>query len=593
MTETAGVIVLQATEGVTKETVLPNVDTLITSYLAHTHFKTALTDDLFLHGPLLSSIKTQSGVPIESDKVKSDEHKFLQYVLGQINSSISSWSEDHQLKNMLYIIQQNLKAKEKRKAEEREADTKDEDGDPNMKKLKNMKGKLKNLSKKAKSGKDFDEDKTKAKKADDIERAQQEKAEKDRKAKAESKAKEENMDCINVDVELAQNTASTTLHIATFCDEDIFPIEYDSIRDNYRSIENIAVNNAAARAAPKSKKASGAAKIETLIATNGSVKQEMFPTYRSDHVIGVTEVDAEISKTMTMCDGLGYGVMGMSGVPEWEEENAKTGRRADVGSRALKIHHEALVAEKKKLQALEAAIAPKKSDTGTTEVTGNIKEKGNEGTLLALYSALASLSSTLGIKKEAGLYINRFVNLSEKISNPHYQAIGCRMSLDFEEWVQSSAASYYSAKTSTRLKKLQTVLLNTKRFFGYASQCKNKDPELYFDAYKRLVNCYCDISTLPKEKSEDDTGNSDDGDEDMFEKIRELQKNLEMLTPQDIDDCEATDADWLREYSPVRARNCQASMSAELKEYLAEAEGYLNTFGIDVGKKDEAKNDVD
>jgi hypothetical protein len=576
--ETASVIVLQSTEGIVKETVLPAVDTLLSSYLAHSHLQSALSEDLFLHGPLLSSLKIQTGATLESESTRTDEHIFFKFVLQELNSSVSSWSEDHQLKNMLHIIKHNLATKEKIRKEEREADG---GGDGNMMKLKNMKSKLKNLCKKAKqSSSDFGDDKITATNAVEIEKAQKAKEEQRRKEDVEAKTTEENMDCSNPDVQLANISVSSMLHIVNFGisdDEEKISLEDGVVVDNYKSVELAAIKNAAEKAASKSKKSTS--KSDSGIATHGSIKQEMMPTCRPSHVEGVTEADAEISSVMALCDGLGYGAMCMSGVPEWEEGNAKTARRAELGSRGLRAHHETLSAAKKKLQALEATLVPKKNETVSET---NAKATGNEGTLLALYSALSVVSSTLASKKEAGLYINRFVNLAEKLGHPHYQALGCRMSLDFEEWVQSSATTYFSAKPATRLKKLQGVLMNIKRFFAFATKCKEVDPELYFDAYKRLVNCYCDISTLPKEKGEN--GEDYDSDDNMAN-MKVLYANLTMLSPEDVADCESTDIDWLREYAGVRARQCQTEMSAELKATLASSLYRLECAGVDIGEK--------
>ena len=197
---------LQSTEGVVKDTVFPSVDTIITSYLAHTHFETAKIEDLFLHGPLLSSLKVQSGGIVDTESTKNDEHLFLNFVLRELNSSISSWGEDHQLQNMLLILQHNVALKEKRVAEEKQS----VGGDPNMMKLKNMKSKLKSLSKKAKaSSMNLSEDKVTATKATEIERAQKEKDEQNRKDEAEAKAIEENMDCMNSDIELTKTSVSS------------------------------------------------------------------------------------------------------------------------------------------------------------------------------------------------------------------------------------------------------------------------------------------------------------------------------------------------------------------------------------------------
>ena len=552
------------------------MDTLISSYLAYSHIQTARSEDLFLHGPLMSSLKVQSGATVETDHRKTDEHVFLQYVLEELNSSIASWSEDFQLKTMLHIINNNLATKEKRRQEERAANAAEGFGDGSMVKLKNMKSKLKNLSKKSKaSAMELGEDKVKATNAIAIEKAQREKDENDRKAEMEEKTLEETMDCFNADMQLANISVASMLHVANFDvskNEDMFSVENGLMTDNYKSVEQAAIiKNAEEKQKSKSKKTTpNLHSSSSAISTHGSVKQEMMPTCRPSHVEGVTEADATISAALALCDGLGYGAMCMSGVPDWEEGDAKTDRRAEIGSKLLKNHHVTLMETKKKLQTLESTIAPKKTNDG------NAKEKGNQGTLLALYSALAVMSSTLGVKKDAGLYINRFVNFAEKIGHPHYQALGCRMSLDFEEWVQSSATTYFTAKPMTRLKKLQAVLLNIKRFLGFASQCKDIDPELYFDAYKRLVNCYCDISSLPKEKGED----GEDDEEDNMANLKLLQTNLTMLSPQDIDDCEVADVDWLREYAAVRARQCQMEMSAELKTTLATSQQYLENVGI-------------
>jgi hypothetical protein len=585
-----------------KDTVFPTVDTIVSSFLAHSHLQSALTEDLFIHGPLLSSLKIQVGDTVEADISKSDENVLMNFVLRELNSSISAWSEDHQLQGMLHVIKQNTAIKEKRRAAEKIADDSFSGGDPSMMKLKNLKGKLKNMSKKSKASMrasaefDSEESKITATKAIEIEKNQAEKEEKKKKDDAEAKAMEENMDVANPDFELANVSVSSMLHVANFgasSEEEKIAIEKVVVRDNYKSIE-LAAAKYASENAKTGKKKSNHAKSESEIATHASVKQEMMPTCRPGHIEGVTLADAEISKAMALCDGLGYGAMCMSGIPEWEEGSTKSDRRAEVGSKGLRAHHEALSNAKKKLQALEATLVPKKTEKNELPSTTklNAKEKGNQGTLLSLYSALSVIASTLASKKEAGLYINRFVNLAERIGHPHYQALGCRMSLDFEEWVQSSSPTYFTAKPSVRLKKMQAVLLNVKRFYDFASKCKDVDPELYFDAYKRLINCYCDISKLPKEKAEGEADEDDDDDQDNIASMNVLRQNLKILSDEDIADCEATDSDWLRQYAGVRARQYQEEMTVELRAALATATAYLEVSGVNIGESKQTIADV-
>jgi hypothetical protein len=101
-------------------------------------------------------------------------------------------------------------------------------------------------------------------------------------------------------------------------------------------------------------------------------------------VEGVSDVDKEIESALALCEGFGYGAMCMSGTVEWEPNGAKTGRRAELGSKSLKAEQEALLAAKNKLVAIETSLLPKKKETNSN-VT-NAKEKTNEGTLLSLYS---------------------------------------------------------------------------------------------------------------------------------------------------------------------------------------------------------------
>ena len=221
------------------------MDTLISSYLAYSHIQTARSEDLFLHGPLMSSLKVQSGATVETDHRKTDEHVFLQYVLEELNSSIASWSEDFQLKTMLHIINNNLATKEKRRQEERAANAAEGFGDGSMVKLKNMKSKLKNLSKKSKaSAMELGEDKVKATNAIAIEKAQREKDENDRKAEMEEKTLEETMDCFNADMQLANISVASMLHVANFDvskNEDMFSVENGLMTDNYKSVEQAAI----------------------------------------------------------------------------------------------------------------------------------------------------------------------------------------------------------------------------------------------------------------------------------------------------------------------------------------------------------------
>ena len=587
--DAANVVVLQGSSGITKDTVFPSVDTLVSTFLAHSHFQAARSEDLFNHGPLLSSLQVQMGAAIDSDTTKTEEWLLFKHILGEINSTISSWSDDHQLQNMLKVFRHNAAIKEKRRQEEKEAESKE---DPNMSKLKNMKSKLKNLSRRAKSMNEQDkaEDKPGAANASEMLKAEALEEERKQRAEMEAKALEENLDCVNSDLQLASGSASSLLHIANFGleDKDKIEIENGVISDTYKSIAS-AFKAKSSSDASKSKKKQNALKSESDIATHASIKQEMMPICRASHVEGVTDADAIISEALALCHGLGYGVLGMSGEPEWEENSARTGRRAESGSRGMKAYHEELLEAKKKLQTLESSLVPRKSDTQK-----NAKLKGNEGTLFSLYAALSVLASTLGQKKDAGLFVNKFNNLAEKLQHPHYQAIGessgvcfftfyvikfvlgSRMAIDYEEWIQSSSDTYFSDKSNIKLKKLQTVLLNIKRCFGFAATCKEADPELYFDAYKKLINCYCDISSLPKDGSIEIRNE----EEDSMELMKRQLETLNELSPQEIDDFESTDHDWIYEYSRARARQCQTRMMEEMKSMIASSVSTLEGLGV-------------
>ena len=306
---------------------------------------------------------------------------------------------------------------------------------------------------------------------------------------------------------------------------------------------------------PKSakKKVKSSAKSITSIPTHGSVKVEMMPQCDASHVEGITDRDRVIQEAMALCNGCGFSFMNTSAM-----ENSSLGDDADAEYASFCDQ----ITEAKR-QLLEIDEAMTSTDTARDTSQRNCSD---EGTKLSLYSTICSICTLLNHRKEAGIYMQKYVEAAEASNLPEYQAIGVRLQLDFEEWM--SAPTLSQMVSSQKLNRLQGVLQMTKKYFFYAEKAQTVNADLYFDAWKRLVNVYTEISSLP------DTPGAP---KPPFVEV--LEENLALLTADEVEANEKNDMDWLKRYSRIRAKVVMGKMLSSLQSFVETSQKKLVDLG--------------
>jgi len=282
---------------------------------------------------------------------------------------------------------------------------------------------------------------------------------------------------------------------------------------------------------------------------------EMMPQCHPSRVEGATEVDKLIQWAITICHGPGYGFLLTNGS---DMENLQD---EEDGSAKLNEYRDILLDVKRQLLEAEASLSPI-----AEEISENALDRNMSGTRLSLYSTISNICLQLNHRKEAGVYVQKFSDVANALNYPHYQAIACRMQLDFEEWM--SAPNISQMVSAQKLKRLQDVLAIAKEYHRYAEKCSSVDAELYYDSWKRLINVYTEISAIP-----DSPGAPKQPDTET------LTESLALLTPEQIEENEKNDVNWLKTYSRIRAKAHASKMTSAIKATVNFSMKTLESFG--------------
>ena len=182
------------------------------------------------------------------------------------------------------------------------------------------------------------------------------------------------------------------------------------------------------------------------------------------------------------------------------------------------------------------------------------------GSQMILSCILAKLSTQLIIKSDTDKYTNQFVNYAIKINDPLYIAIAKRYRIDYEEWDLSNQVSGESIIKNMQggkltvgpsvlikhLTALQSLLLQIKEFINYAE--KSHDLHLIYDSYKRCINMYMEIATMPNPYGDD----TDYANENEIHQYDELE----------IENLSENEPSWLRRFSKILALRIHDKMNA-------------------------------
>jgi hypothetical protein len=309
------------------------------------------------------------------------------------------------------------------------------------------------------------------------------------------------------------------------------------------------------------KKKPKANKPSSKVATHGSIKVEMMPHLPVDRVEGASEEDRVIQEAMMLCHGSGFGFMNITGL-EVESMSQMENMEAEYVKYCDQISE-----AKRQLLAVEESVSSSagSGESSSSGVDGNSLSSLN-GTKLSLYSVLTNVCTLLNHRKEAGVFMQKFCDVANTTGLVEYQAMGCRMQLDYEEWM--SAPNLSQMVAAQKLTRLQGILQTAKKYFFYAEQAAVKNPELYYDAWKRLVNTYTEIGAIP-----DTPGAPKPPD------AATLEENLALLSSAEIDSSENNDINWMKMHSRIRAKAASSKLSISLQESVESSTKRLINLG--------------
>lgn len=328
------------------------------------------------------------------------------------------------------------------------------------------------------------------------------------------------------------------------------PSPRSSKKPNLKKKDGKKDSNAASAPKKKKKVPSTKTKSQTNIPTHGSIKIEMVPQCHLAKIEGLSEYDKVISNALYQINGIGYGFM-FGGSTEMDRSHINPDNPDEYTDEYL----DRLNSLKKQLQETETTLVPIYDDLNQLPLSIISNQHRNiHGTLLSLYLTLCQLCFQLNHRKETNLYIEKYIKYCETHlhGDIHHLAIGYRLQLDMEEWMVSATLS--SMISQQKLKRYQELLLMVKKYYQLTERIQHVDCELYFDAWKRLINVYADISTVP-----DTPGTPKPPSTET------LMENLSLLTPDEIDQLEETDLGWLKLYSRIRAKSLATKLTVAMK----------------------------
>lgn len=308
--------------------------------------------------------------------------------------------------------------------------------------------------------------------------------------------------------------------------------------------------DSAAASKKKKKVPSTKTKSQTNIPTHGSIKIEMVPQCHLAKIEGLSEYDKVIANALYQINGIGYGFM-FGGSTEIDRSNISPDNPDEYTDEYL----DKLTALKKQLQETETTLVPIYDDLNQLPLSIISSQHRNiHGTLLSLFLTLCQICFQLNHRKETNLYIEKYMKYCETHlhGDLHHLAIGCRLQLDMEEWVVSATLS--SMISQQKMKRFQELLLLAKKYFLLTERIQDIDCELYYDAWKRLINVYADISMVP-----DTPGTPKPPSTET------LMENLSLLTPEEIDQREESDLAWLKLYSRIRAKTLASKLTVAMR----------------------------
>jgi hypothetical protein len=518
-----------------KETVLPTLDTLLSVHLLHAHVTLSKITNKLTYTPLLPSIKLQSCHSLQEEE---DEYPELVQIMSDLNSLFLLWEQNVAISTMTQI--ENVQ----------------KTNPVTVLSLKNPEATGTVLSSQSNS----------------VSMVPVESLD----TTPGAASSEDYNDIVNVDTLIAQQLVSNVSLLTSYSKSGSLrnPTESNLLTRTASVAEQPTATTSSPLPSPRNKKTSSKkkekeksdkkelkkkkkapavaakTKSQTNIPTHGSIKIEMAPQCHLAKIEGLSEHDRVIANAMFLCNGTGYGFMSGSGgavdpttvSPDSPEEHSAE-------------HLERLTSLKKQLMETETALLPAQDELNQLPLSITSSQHRNiHGTILSLYLTLSHICFQLNHRKETNSFIEKYLNYCKTNlpGDSHYLAIGLRLQLDFEEWV--TAASLPSLISHQKLLRYQQLLGVAKKYFHHTDRIKDLDCELHFDAWRRLINLYADISQVL-----DTPGTAKPPSTET------LLENLSLLTQDEIDQFEESDIAWLKLYSRIRAKALASQLTVAVK----------------------------
>jgi hypothetical protein len=152
---------------------------------------------------------------------------------------------------------------------------------------------------------------------------------------------------------------------------------------------------------------------------------------------------------------------------------------------------------------------------------------------------IAKLSMQLYLKSDCEKYTEELEDHAKELGEPFQIALAIRWRLDYDEWILQTSADTPNESGGARIKRLKGILDQTKSYLSFTE--KTSDILLQRDATKRVMNAYLEIGQGPPPFGPAT-------EEEHFASLDEL----DLISPEDVQDFEKQDLFWLRKFSRAR-----------------------------------------
>ena len=254
------------------------------------------------------------------------------------------------------------------------------------------------------------------------------------------------------------------------------------------------------------------------------VRSELLPFINN---FGGTDVALWVQWALSESGGVGYGLFGQIS-PATSVEGILVSK-SSMKDPDVKTYDSFL-------KEVRARLLEVENDIDKRIISDRDYRQGEKEERILLNAALAKIAAQIGIKEQVAKHVEMMENLvmSLKLINTrnlqngdvHYIALAKRFRLDYEEWDTPTFLL-----PDKLLQRLMDLLQIAKDYLNAAEICC--DWNLKKDAYKRIINIFCDISNIPQPQNEAPI-------------VFETTEKLKYFSEEDINDRETSSPSWTR-----------------------------------------------